>query len=148
MGIFESLQPSAELFAKPSFPFAEPSHVAIVAAPFLIFTCAYARPAARIGYLLAALGMTALLQNLTLAAVCILAALLCLRLKHLIVVALLILPLILTIDLNYYLTRFEFNKDTQNISRCLSTRLAIARGIMAEDPRHRTRLPTARCLRN
>ena len=116
MGIFESLQPSAELFAKPSFPFTEPSHVAIVAAPFLIFTCAYARPAARIGYLLAALGMTALLQNLTLAAVCILAALLCLRLKHLIVVALIILPLLLTIDLNYYLTRFEFNEDTQNIS--------------------------------
>ncbi|MDN3920951.1 hypothetical protein [Roseateles violae] len=116
LGILKWLQPDTQTWGKSAFPFTEPSHLALFAAPILIFTCVISKPSTRICCLGAALLITALLQNVTLVAICIVTAVLCLRIWHLALVACIVVPAVLGADLTYYLDRLDFSGDSQNLS--------------------------------
>lgn len=117
LGIVGWLQPaSVNQYGKPVFPFPEPSHLALILAPLLIFTCVSSKSWQRPLYLAAAFLGTAALENLTMAAACILAALICLKPRHILLLSLLLIPTIATLDLGYYSERLVFNVDSQNLS--------------------------------
>lgn len=103
-------------YAKPVFPFSEPSHLAIISAPFLIFACATSRPIVRLLYLAAAFIATLTLENLTMGVVTILAAVLSIKPRYLISIALVMAPILVTLDFSYYIDRLEFNDQSQNLS--------------------------------
>jgi hypothetical protein len=75
-GILGWLQPDKVTWPKSLFPFSEPSHVALFLAPILVFNCVTATTGMRLVFLASTLLATATLQNVTLAAVCLLTALL------------------------------------------------------------------------
>lgn len=117
LGIVGWLQPaSMNQYGKPVFPFPEPSHLALILAPLLIFTCVSSKSWQRPLYLAAAFLVTAALENLTMGAVFILAALICLKSRQILLLSLLLVPAIATLDLSYYLERLVFNVDSQNLS--------------------------------
>jgi len=117
LGALGWLQPSTvSYYGKPVFPFSEPSHLAMVSTPLLIYTCVSSRPAVRLLYLVAALLATALLQNLTMAAVCILTAVICLKPRYLLLLLLVLVPVLASQDLSYYADRLEFSEESQNLS--------------------------------
>lgn len=117
LGALGWLQPTTSgTYAKPVFPFSEPSHLAMVSAPFLIYACVTSRPLVRVLYLTAALLTTALLESLTLAAVIILASGLSIKPRYLVSIAFVSSPILFTLDLSYYLERLVFNDQSQNLS--------------------------------
>ncbi|MCX2865135.1 hypothetical protein OOZ63_25225 [Paucibacter sp. PLA-PC-4] len=116
LGILKWFQPDTVTWGKSVFPFTEPSHLALFAAPILIFTCVISKPSTRIGYLAATLLITALLQNITLVAICVVTAVLCLRVRHLVLMSAIVVPAVLGTDLTYYLDRLDFSGDSQNLS--------------------------------
>lgn len=110
------LQPFRGSFEKPVFPFTEPSHFALATTPFLIFACVSSSPKKRLLYIGIALFEALMLQNLTFLVGCLFAASITLRRKHLIMFAVLLLPVLLALDLSYYLERVDFSGDVQNLS--------------------------------
>jgi hypothetical protein len=109
-------EPSFGDWSKPIFPFTEPSHFAVTIGPYLIFTCITSRTSARLAYVGAALLATVLLQSTTLAAIVFLTLLLCLRLRHVLIVCALIAPLLASLDLTYYLSRLDFSGEADNLT--------------------------------
>jgi hypothetical protein len=109
-------EPSFGNWNKPIFPFTEPSHLAVVLGPFLIFTCITSRPAVRLGYLTATLLVTALLQSTTLAAIVFLSVLICLRLRYAAITLALIALAAASVDLSYYLSRLDVSEETDNLT--------------------------------
>lgn len=118
LGALGWLQPDIASFGKSVFPFTEPSHLALCAAPLLIFVCVRTpKLYVRILYLGAALLVTAVLQNLTLVVICFLVAAICLPLRYLVPLAALLVPVVaLNLDLSYYTERLDFSDDSKNLS--------------------------------
>jgi hypothetical protein len=115
-GLFEGLQPFTSRFPKPLFPFAEPSHFALVLAPVLMFVCVTATLAHRAALIAAVAIQALLLQSLTLLVVCALVALACLRVRHLLPLLGLVAVALLASDASYYAERLDFSEGAQNLS--------------------------------
>ncbi len=115
LGILHLLQPPAD-WEKPAFPFTEPSHLALAAAPFLVAAAVGSRPLVRATWLLVFVAIGAMLQNLTMIVACVLAAVITLRPMHILALLLLLLPIALSTDLAYFLVRLDFSEDNQNLS--------------------------------
>lgn len=111
LGLFQPLD-----WEKPAFPFTEPSHLAVAAAPFLVVAPLGSRPLRRAAWLLAFVALGAVLQNLTMMVACALAACITLRPIHLVALLALLVPIALSLDLNYFLARLDFSQDNQNLS--------------------------------
>ena len=117
LGVAGWLQPpTINQYGKSVFPFSEPSHLALIFAPFLIFSCISSTPWKRTLNLVAAFLGTALLENLTMAAACFLAAAICLKPRYILLLALLLTPVLATLDLSYYSGRLVFDVEGQNLS--------------------------------
>ena len=116
LGILDWLQPDKATWPKSLFPFSEPSHLALFLAPILIFNCITAQPRARLLILAAALTATAILQNVTLATICLMTAVLCLSPRYLLLLAVTVVPALLLLDLEYYLVRLDFSGDSDNLT--------------------------------
>jgi hypothetical protein len=114
-GILHLLQPPAG-WEKPAFPFTEPSHLALAAAPFLVAASVGSRPLMRTVWLMVFVAIGAILQNLTMIVACTLAALITLRPLHIVALLLLLVPVALSSDLGYFLVRLDFSEDNQNLS--------------------------------
>lgn len=111
------LQPFGSIYPKAVFPFNEPSHFALLLTPFLIGACAVTSPVRRVIYIGCALVETALLENLTMAVGCVLAAITCLPIRYLAIVPVVALPIVGVLDIDYYSDRFGFlNGETTNLS--------------------------------
>jgi hypothetical protein len=111
------LQPhTSGQYGKPVFPFTEPSHLALILTPFLIFCCAKATQRVRLLYLAVAFLCTVALENLTMAVACFLVVILFLKLRHTLILALLLAPLLASIELNYYVERLVFDVESKNLS--------------------------------
>ena len=110
------LQPFHGSFEKPVFPFTEPSHFALATTPFLIFSCVSSSPKKRLVYLAIALLEALLLQNLTFLVGCFFAASITLRRKHMLMFVFVLVPVLLALDLSYYLDRVDFSGEVQNLS--------------------------------
>lgn len=108
--------PTTSQYSKSVFPFSEPSHLALVFAPFLIFSCISSTLWKRTLNLAVAFLGTALLENLTMAAACFLAATICLKPRYILLLALSLTPVLATLDLSYYSGRLVFDIDGQNLS--------------------------------
>ena len=104
---------------KALFPFTEPSHFALIFAPFFLFCCVRSVGAARLAVLLTGVAIAALLQNLTLVIICLLAACICLRGLTLLAAAAiagLALAGMESVDFGYYTQRLDLSSDTRNLS--------------------------------
>jgi hypothetical protein len=110
------LQPFHGSFEKPVFPFTEPSHFALAITPFLIFSCVSSSPKKRMIYLGTALLEALLLQNLTFLVGCFFAASITLRRRHMVMFVFVLVPVLLALDLSYYLDRIDFSGEVQNLS--------------------------------
>lgn len=115
LGMLNVLQPPAG-WEKSVFPFTEPSHLALAAAPFLVATSVLSRPLTRAAWLLAFLAIGAVLQNLTMIVACAVAALITLRPLHILLLVLLLAPIALSADLGYFAARVDFSEDNRNLS--------------------------------
>lgn len=103
-------------FAKPVFPFTEPSHFALSTLPVYLYFCVVSRGLVRQFALLAGLMAALVLQNLTMLSAALLTILICARPMTL---ALLSLPIVLAIpllDLQYFAVRFNFSPESDNLS--------------------------------
>jgi hypothetical protein len=119
LGGFHLFQPaSMTVSLKPVFPFTEPAELANVLGPFLIFACVYASGMKRLLYIGLAILTALTLQNLTLAVLCLIVALACLRFRHALFLcgALILAGFFASFDASYYLERLNFSGDTKNIS--------------------------------
>ena len=116
LGVVGLQPPTTAAYSKPVFPFTEPSHLTLVFTPFLIFSCVSSVPWKRILYLIVAVLGAAFLENLTLVAACVLTTLVCLRLRHILLMIIFLAPIILSSDLSYYTERLVFDSTSQNLS--------------------------------
>jgi hypothetical protein len=104
-------------YAKPVFPFTEPSHLALILMPFLLYVCVTAPLRRRLLLLGLGLALVIVLESLVLAAGWLLVALICMRGVVLPLVVVAILAVVLTqLDLTYYVERLDFSGDSQNLS--------------------------------
>jgi hypothetical protein len=101
---------------KPFLPFTEPSLFALVVAPILIFNSVATRGIRRYFFIGSFMIFAGVVQNFTLIVVCILAILVCMRLRYVPILALLAIPAILQVDLSYYLDRIDFSSASRNLS--------------------------------
>lgn len=108
--------PTTGQYGKSVFPFTEPSHLALVMTPLLIFSCITSAPWRRPFYLAAAFLCTMALENLTMAAACLIAAALCLNLRHVLILSPLLIPALSGLDFSYYTERLIFDVESQNLS--------------------------------
>jgi hypothetical protein len=109
-------EPSYGAWSKPIFPFTEPSHFALVLGPFLIYVCVTSRLGLRLAYLGAALLLTGLLESTTLAAIVLVTLLLCLHPRWALITLALVVPIVASLDLTYYLSRLDFSEDSGNLT--------------------------------
>jgi hypothetical protein len=118
LGIAGLEPPSPMVLPRPVFPFTEPSHLALNIFPFLFYCCVRSRGWKR--YLYWGLGvlLAALLQNLTLIVLCLIAAAIIVRGLAIVPVVLAGAALVLFADVGYYAARLDFlsGGDTRNIS--------------------------------
>lgn len=108
--------PSFQTFTKPVFPFTEPSHFALAFAPLLLYVCITASGRWRIASLLAGFALTVFLQNLTLAAACVLATLVSLQIGRTLLLAAVLALAAAQLDLTYFALRLDFGAENQNLS--------------------------------
>lgn len=109
--------PNVEVaYAKPVFPFTEPSHLALVFVPMLMYCSVASRRLGRIVMLLLGAGVAAGLQNLTLVVGVVLVACVCLRSLALPALAVALGLLATQLDLSYYVERLDFSGEVQNLS--------------------------------
>lgn len=107
---------STGYYAKPIFPFTEPSHLALLFIPLFIYCCVATTRLTRSCLLLLGLAITLLLQSLTLGAGWVIAALVCASGTVLIFVAVSLLAYAAKADLSYYTDRLDFSGNIQNLS--------------------------------
>ena len=109
--------PNVEVaYAKPVFPFTEPSHFALVFVPMLMYCCVVSRGHRRLVLLLLGAAVAGALQNLTLMAGCLLVACVCLRSLALPVMVVALGLFATQMDLSYYTERLDFSGEVQNLS--------------------------------
>lgn len=108
--------PSPQPFLKPVFPFSEPSHFALAFIPVLMYVCVTAKRRERIGFLLVGLACAVLLENLTLAAGCVLVALVSLRFWTILTFVVVLTLVATQFDISYFVSRLDFGADNQNLS--------------------------------
>ena len=103
-------------FAKPVFPFTEPSHFALSTLPFFLYYCVTSRGSVRLLALSAGLLAALTLQNLTMLSAVAVTILVCARP---VLLALLAVPLLLAVpalDLQYFSARLDFSPESDNLS--------------------------------
>lgn len=118
IGIFSLLdiQPPHSGYAKPIFPFTEPSHFALSFTPFLIYRSVRSSLPVRLIWLGAGMILALLLQSLSLVVAVALAAACCLS-GWILAVALVGLSAIVGyLDISYFTDRLDFSTHTTNVS--------------------------------
>lgn len=114
---FAGGQPPSPLdLARPSFPFTEPSHYALVAAPFIIDGCVRTTLVRRIAWLAVWLGIGLINQSLSLLVAVAIAAIVSLPIAYALVAMVPIAAVVLSMDLQYYTDRLDFSADSTNLS--------------------------------
>lgn len=103
-------------FAKPVFPFTEPSHFALSASPFFLYYCVTSRGSVRLLALAAGLLAALTLQNLTMLSAVAVTVLVCARPVMLGVLAVPLLLAVPALDLQYFAARLDFSPESDNLS--------------------------------
>ncbi|MFM0505053.1 hypothetical protein [Paraburkholderia caffeinilytica] len=103
-------------YSKSVFPFTEPSQLGITLAPILIFACVTSAGTRRLFYICSFFAFAVVLQNVTLIVTCLIATAVCIRLRYVLVLLALLIPMLLKADLGYYLDRLDFSDQNQNLS--------------------------------
>lgn len=117
LGSLGWLQPDTSItYTKPTFPFSEPSHLAITCAPFLIYICVSSPLVVRLACLLFCLIAGMFLENLTIIAVFLLTSFICLGARYIFLLAIIFFLALGYVDLSYYLERFDFSDQSHNLS--------------------------------
>ena len=114
---FVGFQPPSYMpLTRPSFPFTEPSHFALVAAPFIMDSFVRTTLAKRFLWLAAWLALAYVNQSTSLIVVLMLTAFVGLRLPYAIAAAVIVTAIALQLDLKYYLERIDFSTESGNLS--------------------------------
>lgn len=114
---FVGLQPpSSTELVRPSFPFTEPSHFALVAAPFIMDAFVRASVAKRYLWLAVWLLLAYLNQSTSLIVVLMLTAFVGLSLPNAVIAGVVVVTVALQLDLQYYLDRLDFSTESGNLS--------------------------------
>lgn len=114
---FLGWQPASPLeLSRPSFPFSEPSHYALVAAPFIIDGCVRATKSQRLLWLAVWLAIGLLDRSLSLVVVIAIAAVVSLPILYAIVAAVPVAVVGAGMDLQYYTDRLDFSVTSTNLS--------------------------------
>jgi hypothetical protein len=118
------LQPESSYASpKPVFPYTEPSTLALIFTPFVMFRCVRSAGWARILTLFLGFSAALLLENLTLVIGCLLTALICIRGRAVIPViiglALCLAILVTQLDMSYYLARLDFSQEEETTTSSL-----------------------------
>jgi hypothetical protein len=106
-------------YAKPVFPFTEPSHLALIFIPLLMYCCISSVGKARWSALLLGAMVAGLLQNLTLVVGWTLVFLICVRGFALPFMATILALLVAQLDLSYYVERLDFSGNVINLSNAV-----------------------------
>lgn len=114
---FFGLQPPSRLdLTRPSFPFTEPSHFALVATPFIIDGCVRTTLPKRVAWLMVWAGLGLLNQSFSLVIVVLVAASVSLPIIYVAIAAIPVLLIAAGLDLQYYLDRLDFSNNSTNLS--------------------------------
>jgi hypothetical protein len=108
--------PTFKTFSKPVFPFTEPSHFALTFSPLLLYVSVMSASRWRIAWLLTGFVLAVMLQNLTMAAACVLAATVTLQIRRTGVLVVLLAVGATQLDLSYFTQRLDFGAENQNLS--------------------------------
>lgn len=108
--------PSPITLWKPSFPFTEPSHFSLVAAPFIIDGCVRSTSRQSLVWLAVWLVFALLNNSLSLVVVIAIAALVSLPIAHMSVMMIASGLVASQLDLQYYFDRLDFSAESDNIS--------------------------------
>jgi hypothetical protein len=108
--------PSALTLSRPSFPFTEPSHYALVAGPFIIDGCARTTLARRFAWLAVWLTLGLINQSLSMIVVVAIAAIVTLPAIYSAVAFVALAVAATGIDLQYYTERLDFSVNSRNLS--------------------------------
>jgi hypothetical protein len=127
LGAAGLLQPLGSTYSKSVFPFSEPSHFAIIYAPFLIFVCIRSHLLIRILSLFAGLILSLYLENLTLLVVCSLVFFLCTKVRHWVILAVSSITIMSILDFYYSIAGFDFNNQSTTIMSLINPDYYIAR---------------------
>ncbi len=115
--------PSSYASPKPVFPYTEPSALALIFTPFLMFYCIRSTGWMRLGVLFLGLAAALLLENLTLVIGCILVALISVRGRAVIPLIIglgICLAIVVTqLDMSYYLARLDFSQEEETATSSL-----------------------------
>lgn len=110
-------QPSSPLvLVRPSFPFTEPSHYALIAAPFVVDGCVRTTLPRRFAWLGVWLGLGLLNQSFSLLVTVAIAAAVSLPIAYALVAAVPIALVAADMDLQYYTDRLDFSVHSTNLS--------------------------------
>ncbi len=118
IGVFSMLdvQPPHSGYAKPIFPFTEPSHFALSFAPFLIYRSVRSSLPVRLAWLAAGMVLALLLQSLSLVVAVALAAACCLSGSILAAAFVGLSAIVGYLDISYFTDRLDFSTHTTNVS--------------------------------
>lgn len=108
--------PSPLALSRPSFPFTEPSHYALVAGPFIIDGCARTTLARRFAWLAVWLTLGLINQSLSMIVVVTIAAIVTLPAIYSAVAFVALAVAATGIDLQYYTDRLDFSVNSSNLS--------------------------------
>ena len=101
---------------RPAFPFTEPSHFALTAAPFVIDGCLRQTLWKRIGWLLVWLGIGFINQSLSLMVATSIAAVVCLPIAYALTGVAIAAIVAAGLDLQYYADRLDLSENSSNLS--------------------------------
>ena len=114
---FAGAQPPSPIdLVRPSFPFTEPSHYALVAAPFVIEGCVRTTLVRRLLWLVVWLALAVLNQSLSLIVVVAIAAAVSLPIAYAFIVVVPITLIAAGMDLQYYTDRLDLSAGSTNLS--------------------------------
>lgn len=111
-----NIQPPHSGYAKPIFPFTEPSHFALSFTPFLIYRAVRSSLPVRIAWLGAAMLLALLLQSLSLVVGVAAAAACCLSGPILAAAFIGLSGVVGYLDISYFTDRLDFSTNTTNVS--------------------------------
>lgn len=116
LSFLEIQPPLTDNVVKPTFPFTEPSHYALVFLPLILHGCVRGSEWQRYMWLIVSFIIAYLLKNLSLVVGTSMIAIIVLPISRLIPSALLLATLVGSLDIDYFSERLDFSSQSQNIS--------------------------------
>ena len=110
------IHPWQGYWEKPVFPFSEPSHIALILSPFLMHACITHRGLYRVLWIGGSFALAYVIQSLTMIIAIVAVSVICLPLTGIAVAGAAAIASLPFIDLEYFVSRLDFDPNTRNAS--------------------------------